>query len=93
MRIDDDSPDCQMLLKRKAGLCSSMLAQLHRMSQVGIYGPMYDHLLSRTSEILDEMDEIQLQDPVGAGDTCSRIASLRNQLNALQSTVLRQEIT
>ena len=75
-------------LEHKFRLCGSILAQGRRLVAAGVHGPMFALLLSRASDILDEVDEIMLRLHLDADhDSFARVATMRRELEDFQLIV------
>jgi hypothetical protein len=75
-------------LARKADICVKVLAEAHRLARSGKTGGLFNQLVARAGELLDDMDEILVAlDPAGSGPGSVVAAALRRELAQVRAAV------
>jgi hypothetical protein len=76
------------MLARSRGVCAQVLKEAHRLSGLSIYTADFGRLLSRASELLDEIDELLLTlHPESNPSEFAMAAELHRTLEQIQASI------
>jgi hypothetical protein len=76
---------------QKAGIATSVLAEARRLAERGDFGALLNQLVSRASELLEDIDEILIAlDPLRDERDFAAAAALHRELETIQAAIPTQ---